>query len=161
MWSFLKSILGVSSRELVLSPDFELYVQTAIDILGKKPATITDQQIVSILIDNGISPGEAEEILIFLPIAFVRHWLPDVRWHDTYMEQNERHGEIEKRFSETESFEIIWKVTGHYFHNQPNADTIMKIGGRSADLHAINNALLAMPGCNVADLKISQTVIIR
>ena len=155
---FSKTTLQDNSKE-TLSFDFARQVQKAIELLSNNSGSLTDQEVVQLLTDNGISYNEAIEILLFLPIAFVRHWLPNLKWHDTYIEFINEKKQIEKKYSETKSFQIIWEATKDYFQNSPKSDTIIKVGGRSAELHSVNQLL--NDGGKLEDIELSKTVIIR
>lgn len=56
-----------------------------------------DKDIFEVFIENGIGSYEAREILLFLPIAFVRQLLPDIKWHETYIEYKDNKQSIEKK----------------------------------------------------------------
>jgi len=160
--NFLKSLFSAkkSNQKYKPVPDFEVQVKKAIEVLGNKDELTTDKEAIDFLIKNDIDFKTAEEIILFLPIAFIRHWLTTVKWTDTYLERGSTRI-IEKKFSETESYQIIWKVTSNYFNNNPDKNTIFNIGGRSAEFNAINPLLMANPQLKVEDIELSQTAIIR
>jgi hypothetical protein len=155
---FSKKTLPDNSKE-TLSSEFARHVQKAIELLGCHSGSLSDEEVVQLLTDNCISYNEAIEILLFLPIAFVRHWLPNVKWHDTYFEFISDKIQMEKIYCESKSFQIIWEVTKDYFENSRNSDTVIKVGGRSAELHSINQLL---NNCSkFENIELSKTVIIR
>ena len=145
----------------VLSPEFPANVKKAILLLASAATSPTDEDFLKSLADSGISDKEATEILLFLPIAFVRHLLPNLKWHDTYNEFVTDKKHLEKKYSETDSFQIIWDVTNNYFKNSPAPDSIIKIAGRSAEFHVINKLLLDNEDINIDEIKITKTTIIR
>ena len=53
------------------------------------------------------------------------------------------------------------KVTQDYFTTKPEKETVMKIAGRSAEYHAMNQLLLENPTARIEDIKLTETVIIR
>ena len=113
--------------------------EKAIAILGKLEGSLTDREILGMLGNNGIDLSNARQIVIFLPVAFCRQLLPTVAWKDQYYDKA---GEV-KKFSQTEPYLVIWQVTSSYFSSEPDKDVIMKIGGRSAEFHVINELLNA------------------
>ena len=163
MWSRLKSIFSskTSNDIKTLSLDFNREVELAISLLASHDNINTDEEVVQLLLDNGIGRDEAIEILIFLPIAFVRHWLPMVEWQDSYLEYIDTNKTIERKFSASESFQTIWQVTAQYFTESPQKDTVIKIGGRSAEFKAINKLLLENPDSKLENIQVAQTVLIR
>ena len=96
---------------------------------------------------------------MFLPIAFTRLWLNNINWHETYIEKSVTGTEFEKRYDETESFKIILQISQKYFQNNPSNESIIKIGGRSAEINAINKLLL--DGGKLEDVKITKTIIMK
>lgn len=135
-------------------------VEIAIELLSRNENSLEDKQAVQFLMKNGIGENEAVEIVAFLPIAFVRTWLKTANWKDKYSEyKNEEY--VEKKYSETESYNEILKVTEDYFNRNPEKETVMKIAGRSAEFNAINQLLLENPTAKIEDINLTQTVIIR
>lgn len=145
-----------------LSADFDDQVRKAI-LLIENNDTIdinTDEAFLNYLIENGIQKSDAIEILLFLPIAFIRRVLPDFKWPDTYIEFVRKNKQVEKRYNETLSYQSIWQITTKYFEN-PNKDTVFKIAGRSAEFNVLNNVLNNHPDTKLEDVVISKTVLLR
>lgn len=159
--TFFKTLFARQDNRPNLQPDFSVRVDKAIQVLADANAQLDNEQFIELLVDNGINKQEAIEIYLFLPIAFVRHWIADLKWLDTYIEYFSEQRQIERKFSETASYQIISTVTRNYFQNSPNQDAILKIGGRSAEFHAINQLLNDNPQANLQDIELSPTVIIR
>lgn len=155
---FFKKKIAHSSEEL-LSIAFAGQVEYAIKLLSKKESSITNEQVLTLFNDHKIARKESVEIFFFLPIAFVRHLLPDINWPDSYKELIDGKKFIGRKYSTTTSFQIIWEVTAAWFRDSPNNDIILKIAGRSAEFHAINELLLN--GGKLKDIKVTETVIIR
>jgi hypothetical protein len=88
MWTTIKSLLF--SKIVVTEPnlphDFDQVVQKAITLIKNNDNLNSDEQFLKCLVDNGIDYTSAREILLFLPIAFIRHWIPMARWSDSYIE---------------------------------------------------------------------------
>jgi len=163
MWTNLKSLFSSkpSDTKPELPHDFDRVVRHAISLVKHSGDISTDEEFLNYLTNNGIEHTSAVQILVFLPIAFVRHWLPTAKWLDTYIEYVDEKKQIEKKYSETKAYQIIWNVTVEYFANNPDRDTVFKIGGRSAEFNAINQALLDNPNSKLEDLEFSQTFILR
>lgn len=163
--NFIKSLFSkktiLNSPEAPLSPVFAEQVKYAISLLSNEEGSISDEEVLKLFDDHKIAPREAVEICLFLPIAFVRHWLPNLNWPDSYQELIDEEKFIEKKYSKTLSFKIIWEVTNSYFQDSPSSETVIKIGGRSAEFHAINQLLNDNDGDELENIQLAQTVIIR
>lgn len=142
-----------------LSATFAAQVQYAIQLLANEEGTLTNEEVLQLFRDHNIRGKLAEDILLFLPIAFVRHLLPDIQWHNSYTEMMDSQHAEEKEYSKTPAFLIIWAVTEAYFRQSPDAATIVKIGGRSAEFHVINQ--LVLDGNQPKDIRLTETVLIR
>ncbi len=142
-----------------LSADFEAQVKKAIDILGSYPDSLDDASAIKLLLDSGIDNESVIDIIQFLPIAFIRNWIPGFKWHDTYMEAGANEEPIERKYLDSKSFQIIWQITTNYFRNAPSRDTIFRIGGRSAEFNIINPLLLS--GTKLENIKLSKTFLSR
>jgi hypothetical protein len=132
------------NRESNNSPEqwsfkLSLNAQKAIEILAKLEGSFTDQEVFGIFLNNNIDLDSAKKIIIFLPIAFCRQLLPTPAWKDEYYDNKG----VLKKFSQTEPYMVIWQITASYFSNNPDRDVILKIGGRSAEFHVINDLLNA------------------
>jgi hypothetical protein len=134
-------------------------VRKAITVLEKNENDLENEEVIQLLLNNGFEDNKALKLFIFLPIAFVREWFSTVKWPDAYIEWESDKIQTEKCYDETKDYIIIWKVTKQYFENSPKHDTIMKIGGSSAEFQAINKLLNAQPGCKLEEIKISKTII--
>jgi len=163
MWTSIKSLF-VSKRlnnESELPHDFDQLVRKAIVLIKNSDGINSDEQLVKYLTNNEIDYASAIEINIFLPIAFIRHWIPLANWSDTYIEFISEKRQIEKKYSKTKSYQIISNVTSEYFAHNPDRDVIFKIGGRSAEFNVINPLLHANPNLKVEEIILSDTVILR
>ena len=143
-----------------LSIKFRSHVDNAINLLSINEGVLKDEEVLELFLANGVSYEEALEILLFLPIAFVRQLLPDVEWPDTYFESI-NHDQNEIKYSETESFLMIWEEVLKYFNASPDNDAIIKIAGRSSEFQAINKLLLNNPNLHVKDIRLTNTVVVR
>ena len=163
MWTTIKSFFSskTSDTKPELPHDFDRVVRQAISLVKESDDLSTDEEFLNHLTNNGIEYTSAVEILLFLPIAFVRQWLPTAKWLDTYIEYIDEKKQIEKKYSETKAYQIIWNVTTEYFANNPDRDTVFKIGGRSAEFNVINKVLLDSPNSKLEELEFSPTFIVR
>ncbi len=101
-----------------LPANFEQLVRKAIYLVENSSDDMAaDEAFLKCLTDNGIEYTAAVEILLFLPIAFVRQLLPTVKWLETYKEFINEKVQVEKKYSETIAYQVIWKVTTDYFAN--------------------------------------------
>lgn len=148
--------------EAALSPHFRDQIRKAIQLLGQSEVSLDDREVLQLFISNGMTSQEAEEIMLFLPIAFVRKMLPNMKWSETYIELiGQKRGTKEKKYFETKSFVIIWEETNDYYNNAPEKNTILRIAGRSAEFHVINKLLLANPGMKAEEIQLTKSSIIR
>ncbi|WP_394748467.1 hypothetical protein [Spongiimicrobium salis] len=137
--------------------DFNSDVKKSIDIIGSTKSLENDE-LLTLLTQNGIEENNGIEIITFLPIAFVRKWLTDVDWPKTYLEHYSDSKRISKRFSDNHKYLTIEKIVDNYWNDRPNNDIIVNIAGRSAEFNAINKLL--NDGGKMVDIKMTETVII-
>lgn len=135
-------------------------VESAIELFARNVNSLEDKQAIQFLIENGIRENEAVEIITFIPIAFIRSWLTKVDWKDNYTEYKDEEY-VSKKYSETEPYKQILKVTIDYFNRNPDKETVIKIASRSAEFNAINQLLLENPTAKIEDISLTETVIIR
>jgi translation initiation factor RLI1 len=159
---FLRSFWTKNSKSVslqeTLPANFSEQVQKAIKLLGEE-GRLENEDVLTLFTSNGIGKTAAVELLLFLPVAFVRRLLPDLKWHKTYIEYVSDKTQIERTYEETASFQTISEITEHYFQNSPQQDVVLKIAGRSAEFNAINELL--KDGGKLEDVEISKTVFIR
>lgn len=119
-----------------------------------------DNDVLWLLINNGISLDDTIDIPTFLPIAFTRTLFPKANWLDTYLE-HDGHIFTSRRFSETKSYELMKLAVERFFKSDPCPETIIKIAGRSSEFHAMNRLLLENPDAKIEDIQFTETVINR
>jgi hypothetical protein len=163
MWTAFKSLFfsKTPNGKDNLPHDFDRLVRHAISLIKKSKDVDTNEQLLFTLTNNGIDHKAAVEIILFLPTAFIRQWIPSAKWSDTYIEFTDGKNQITRSYSKTKSYQIIWNVTTEYFANNPDPDTIFRIGGRSAEFNLINPLLNANPALKVEDINLSDLGIIR
>jgi hypothetical protein len=81
---FRKNKLKEGLTEDIISPQFIENIRTAIKLLSELEDTVTDEQILHSFRSNHIESRVADQILVYLPIAFCRRLLPDLKWRDDY-----------------------------------------------------------------------------
>lgn len=153
--NFLKSLFQPKSK---VPDDFKKSVEKAIVILEEN-SSIDNDKVVELFERNGFDKQVALEIFFFLPIAFVRTWLTDISWPDTYFDFKSNENKKQRKYQETESYCIILEVTQNYFSSSPSPESIIKIAGRSAEYNAINHLFLEFSDYDLKEVKISSTVI--
>ncbi|GAB3517135.1 hypothetical protein [Emticicia fontis] len=141
-----------------LPPDFDHQVRKAINLIENLDEPGEDEEIIDYLISNDIGKAEANEILLFLPVAFARQLLLTVKWVETYIRYAEKRP-IRKKYKDTETFQIIWQITKEYFEGNPIRETVLKIAGRSAEFKAINKLLLDNPTAKFEDIIFTESII--
>ena len=157
--AFWKKFLGKKNNNRTKeTSDFDSDVKKSIVIIGREKSLENDE-LLTLLTQNGIEESNGIEIITFLPIAFVRKWLADVDWPKTYLEQYSDSKRISKRFSDNQQYLTMEKIVDQYWNDKPNNDVIVNIAGRSAEFSAINQLL--NNGGKITDIKMTETVIIR
>ena len=141
-----------------LSSYFLLNIKKAIELFDELEGTSTDEEVLQAFYENDIDRFDAIKIIIFLPIAFCRRLLPDLKWRDEYFESDRFGKTKEMKFSQTTTYTLIWEEVSKYFSIAPQKDVIIKIAGRSSEFHAISDLLNA--GGKLEDIKLTPMQII-
>jgi len=136
--------------------DFSIAVQKSIDLLASCGGS--DGECVEHLVRAGINREHAVEIVLFLPIAFCRRFLPKVNWPSEYIEHVQQNNPIAKRYADNHLYRIIEEETNFYWQN-PQKSIVLNVAGRSAEFHAINNLLLE--GGKLEDIRLTEVHIIK
>ena len=140
---------------------FNSEVIKAIELIGNSEKSLENDELLKLLIQKGINENSAIEIVIFLPIAFVRKMLPNLNWHQNYIEQGFDKKQKTKSFAQNEMYKIIEIETENYYNENPKSDVIIKIAGRSAEFQAINKLLLKDDKADMAEIKFTETIVVR
>lgn len=163
MWTKIKSFFSPEKEDpkqkQMLSPDFNEQVRKSIYLIEHTDELGEDKAYMEYLISHDIGKAEAIEILLFLPVAFARQLLPTVKWVETYIRYTSEKRPIRKKYKETETFEIIWRITKEYFEDNPIRETVLKIAGRSAEFKAINQLLLDDPTAKFENIIFTESII--
>ncbi|WP_075344635.1 hypothetical protein [Tenacibaculum agarivorans] len=141
--------------------EFQSEVKTSISLIGNLKESLEDEKLSSFLSQNGIKKSNAIEIVIFLPIAFVRKMLPNVNWPENYIEQLSDKKQRTKSFAENGFYKIIKKETDNYYAGKAESEVILKIAGRSAEFKVINDLLFKNEKADISKIKLTENIIIR
>jgi hypothetical protein len=158
-FDFLLKTKNKKSKDFI-SPDFAISIEKAIYLIESSDTNLNEDALFEKLCTICKNDFEAQEIYVFLPIAFVRLAYPKINWLETYNEVDSNKKQTKKEFATTESYQIILKVSEKYFQN-PSRETIIKIAGRSAEFHAMNQLFLDNKDAKLEDIKFTETTVIR
>lgn len=158
-FDFLLKTKDKKSRDFI-SLDFEISIEKAISFIESSDTDLNEDTLFEKLCEICKNDFEAQEIYVFLPIAFVRLAYPKINWLETYNEVYSNKKQTKKEFATTESYQIILKISEKYFQN-PSKETIIKIAGRSAEFHAMNQLFLDNKNAKLEDIKFTETTVIR
>ena len=136
--------------------DFRNNIKKAITLLTNSSDALSDNGFLELMFANDIPYAEAVEILVFLPVACVRQWLPGVKWQ-VYYRENGKAGKF--KYADTESYVIIFDETTKFIQSAPGVDNILKIAGRSSEFHVLNTLFLQNPNLNVEDIELAEAVV--
>ena len=136
----------------LVSKDFRDNVRYAIEILTNLNGSSSEDEVLDAFYNHGIDIIDAKNINVFLPIAFCRRLLPNLKFKDEYFESEANVRTLKKRrFSKTEPYLMVWEEVSKYFSNAPQKGTILKIAGRASEFHVINHLLSV--GGKMEDIK--------
>ncbi|CAC9975320.1 hypothetical protein [Flavobacterium panici] len=158
-FDFLLKTKSSKSKDFI-TPSFSSSVEKAILFIDSSEKSLDGDTLFEKLSEICENNFEAQEIYLFLPIAFVRLFLPKVNWSYTYNEIDSNGKETKKAFENTESYQIILQVSEKHFQKL-SRETIIKIAGRSAEFNVMNQLLLDNKNAKPEDIKLSETTIIR
>jgi hypothetical protein len=110
---------------------FKRNIDKAIQTIIEKEGGASDEEILTALLAQ-MQRTDAIEIFIFLPIAFCRLLLPNIVFLDEYYEDSrDGNGQQLRKFSETESYQVVLESSSRYFSTKPGSENILKIAGRN------------------------------
>ncbi len=164
--SFWKTIFGKSKKiksesqlENEISTEFRNWVKSSIKLIGIEGGDMENEELHNYLIQNGIPEFDAGELIIFLPTAFCRKLLPDIKWLPEYVDYYSKKKQIKKKYNENNRYLIIEEETEKYWNNNPSKKIVLNIAGRSAEFNAINKML--NNGGKLEDVKLTESYVIR
>jgi hypothetical protein len=140
--------------------EFPQYTQQAIRLITESHGQLEDKQLLSLFERNGIPPKEAVELLLFLPQAFCRRLLSEVKWPDYYLEYISEEKSIKRFYADNERYTVILAALQTYIAGEFLQSDYYKIAGRSASFHSLNQLLLDNPGRKLAEAIVTPETII-
>jgi hypothetical protein len=155
----MKLLKSLFAKKELLSNDFDSNVEYAIKVITEREEFITDDELWKCLTDKEIAENERADIVIFVPIAFVRRLLPEITWPAHYVIYISERKQIRRRYDKTVSFLRINEVMEKYLKTAPGGDAITKIAGRSAEYGVINSLL--KKGGKLTDIELTESFIVR
>ncbi|MBS7254802.1 hypothetical protein [Flavobacterium branchiicola] len=158
-FDFLQKTKTSESKDLI-SQSFSNSVEKSILLMSSSEDFFDEDSLYEKICGICENVFEAQEIYIFLPIAFVRLFLPKINWSPTYNEIYSNKKETKKSFKNTQSYQIIFHISEKRFNNLSH-ESIIKIAGRSAEFSAINQLLLSNKNAKPEDIKLTETTIVR
>jgi hypothetical protein len=156
---FLKSIFGVKDKLPPIQGDLSTFVRKSIPIIGTTGKTMHDPELIQLLVSEGVPEQEAIEIVLFLPVAFARILVPEIRWQNYYVECYGDNKKIERLYQENPRYLIFESETHRFFNSRPDSELLLNVAGRSAELKAVNKLLL--DGSKIEDIEMSPCYIVR
>ncbi|MNQ28508.1 hypothetical protein D3C85_418010 [compost metagenome] len=158
-FDFLLKTKDNKSKDFI-TPDFSSSVEKAIQLMISSEKNFDEDLLFEMLCKMCKNSFEAQEIYIFLPIAFVRLCYPTVNWLETYNEIGSNKKQTKREFKNTESYQIILQVSKKQFKNL-SQEALIKIAGRSAEFHAMNQLFLDNKDAKIEDIKFTETTVLR
>ena len=149
----------IKTETIEIKNNFDADVIKSIEIIGNAEKSLDNGDLMSLLMEKGIKSENAFEIIIFLPVAFIRRWLNNIDWPITYLDYYSENNKITKKYSENHQYVVIENEVEKYWNNNPKNDFIINIAGRSAEFDAINQFL--NDGGKMEDIKIVELVVLR
>jgi len=134
-------------------------IKSAIDVLIRMDENPSSDEILGAFNFYGIKDELGKELYVFLPIAFCRLMLPEVKFPKHYIEKDIDGNETRKKFKDNLLYNEIIHATKEYFSNSPKSDQIIKIAGLSAEFSAINQLL--KDSINMENIKLTEMIIVK
>lgn len=157
--NFWKTIFGEPKSENEISPKFRNWAKSSIKLIGMEGGQMENEELHNYLIQNGIPEFDAGELIIFLPTAFCRKLLPEIKFLSEYVDFYSKNKQIKRKYSENKRYLIMEEETDIYWNNNPNKKVVLNIAGRSAEFNAINKML--NNGGKLEDVKLTESYVIR
>ena len=117
------------------------------------------KKLLELFIANGIPETDAVEIVLFLPVAFCRKLLPQIKWHNHYVDFYSENKQIKRLYKDNPRFIGTQVETDEYWSSIPDNEIVLNIAGRSADFKAINGLL--MGGSRLENIEVSENFVFR
>lgn len=161
MGNFFKTLFGSkpNAEANAIPPGFSAYASTAIQLVANSETSLKDEELISLLCANAIPHNEATELLLFLPVAFCRHMLPQIEWPAYYVRHISESKQIKVQYSENPRFLAIQGAMAIFLAGDFKQADFLKIAGRSASFHVINKLLL--DGGKLEDISVTPEHVLR
>lgn len=161
MRKLFKSLFPTERRALATIPTaFPVYTKQAIRLIIASNGQLTDGQLLALFAENQIPASEAVELLLFLPVAFCRHLLPQIQWPAYYFEYRSAGKSSKKTYAANKRYEIMGAVLRAGIAGGFKQADYYKLAGRSASFHAINRMLLDDPRRKLAEVLVAPETVI-
>lgn len=147
----------VEIDEVPLPQEFKSFVIKSIEIIGSGAKTMDD--VFEEMISKGIPETEANELMIFIPIVFIRKLLPEVSWCAEYYDCYSEKDKVKRLYDENLRYQIIKAQTDNFWNTQFNNEYVENIVLWSSEYDAINQLL--NDGGSLEDAKVTETLIMR
>ena len=142
-----------------ISSKFREWVIKSINLIGVQGREMENDELYEFLIKNGIPEIDAGEIIIFLPPAFCRKLLPEIKWQPNYIDYYSNEKQVKRKYSENKRYVIIEQETENYWNAFPSNEVVLNIAGRAAEFKAINQML--NNGGKLEDVELAESYVIR
>ncbi len=136
-----------------------LEIQKGINVLLNIEDPSNFDKVIKTMEYYGIDEDNAREYFIFIPIAFCRLMLPNIKFPEFYLEQDFLGNRIRKKFKNNPLYLEIESVTNAFFETISNSDDILKIASLSSEFNVVNKLLLN--GGNMEDIQLTEMIIIK
>ena len=127
-------------------------VENTIDLLLMK-SFLEDNELLKILVENNVAEHLANDLIIFIPIAWARIILSEMglKLPDGYFRTVSNNEETYNKFSDSEIFKIATQL---FWENNYGVENLKLIAERSPEYKSVNNLLLN--GSKGEDLSLSE-----
>jgi hypothetical protein len=161
MQRFLQKLFGHKQAMFRDIPvEFSLYSEKAIQLIANSNGQLENKQILALFEANGIPSKEAVELLLFLPIAFCRHMLPQINWPNYYFEFLSESKSIRLLYEKNLRYLAIQSALQQFLASDFTQENYLKIAGRSASFRVINQLLIENPESELAEITVTPETII-
>lgn len=139
--------------------EFSSWVNKSIILAGTKGKDLDNEKLVELFVANGIPQTDAVEIVLFLPVAFCRKLLPQIKWHDHYVDFYSERKQVKRLYKDNPRFVVMQTDTDEYWSAIPDNEIILNIAGRSAEFKTINELLLG--GGRLENIEVGENFVVR
>lgn len=138
---FSKKQKNVDRAKEPVPSNFRELTKEAIFLMGNDSVNMNNEEVFKYMVSEGIPEFEAEEILLFLPVAFCRKMLPELDWSPHYFDSFSNGTKTKLKFENNARFQIMQEVTESIWDKISDEKFTLNIVGRSSEFNAINQLL--------------------